>query len=317
MKLPSKKIIALIIVCVSAVVFAFSYQKYSNRTVAGSIKQADLVQVAGEKDSDTDGVSDWQEVLWGLDPQNAVSNTDKIPDSEYLNKKKEELAKNPSQIKNKFDTTGSNAGTTSNLSPTEKLDIETFSEYTSLKQSGVLTTPNINITTEGIANNNSYTFENSYKISDIKTIPDSDLGGVKLYGNEFAALRSKYVNQYQKNTLTSDIFNQDNVSGNNFQNKINSISNIYLSLSNELSILKVPSSLAQTHLKLINNYAKSASAFKILSNLSEDPLSAAYALNEHSIAESEEPQLLSQIRLFFQSNGIIFLSDETGIFWSQ
>lgn len=310
---PSKRIFALTIVCISAIIFAIALNKYQSHTTSVSVKETSrLVSVQEEKDTDTDGVADWEEVLYGLDPTKAVSNPEKISDAEYIKKKKTEASLSESVPPSLL-----SASSTANLNPTEKLARETFSEYISLKQSNAVTSLNINSATDNITSNNLYALEDAYNISQVNVIPDSDLAGAKIYGNAFARIRTKYVNQYLENPIGSELFSESSVTSDNFQQRLNKISNIYSSLARELSQLKVPASLIEIHLKLINNYAKSANAFKIISNLSEDPLSAMFAVSEHTNAEAEESSLLSSIRQFLSSGGIIFDSNEPGIFWTQ
>ena len=136
--LPSKKfaIITLSMLLVLGISL-FVVKKVSKKkgTLAQNIiatlvgEETTTIQGLIEKDGDGDGIPDWEEALWGTDP-NSKSSHENVLDSDWITQKKKELAeKNPAE---------ETASPRENLSETEKFSREFFATVTALKQSGSL-----------------------------------------------------------------------------------------------------------------------------------------------------------------------------------
>jgi hypothetical protein len=112
--LPSVKtvfIISLLLLFAGGMLFI---QKTGEKYVAGKNKKLLNPEVTvsdlADLDTDKDGVSDWEEKLWGTDPYLAVSNPDGVSDKDYVEKKKQEkqsrdlndLSKNPETTSDKI-----------------------------------------------------------------------------------------------------------------------------------------------------------------------------------------------------------------------
>ena len=84
------------------------------------------------KDTDGDGVPDWEEALWGTDPGKKIT-FNNTPDATYIENKKKAL--------NIEESVGINE---QNLSETDKFAREFFSSYTAMKSSGQADSKTIN-----------------------------------------------------------------------------------------------------------------------------------------------------------------------------
>ena len=142
--LPSKKfaIITLSMLLVLGISL-FVVKKVSKKkgTLAQNIiatlvgEETTTIQGLIEKDGDGDGIPDWEEALWGTDP-NSKSSHENVLDSDWITQKKKELAeKNPAE---------ETASPRENLSETEKFSREFFSTVTALTQNGVMDQSTIN-----------------------------------------------------------------------------------------------------------------------------------------------------------------------------
>ena len=98
---PSKKFIKRISIIFGALIIIFVASFFVNKkeTVTfpensglsvGKLKKATVEDLIS-KDSDQDGISDWEENLWGTDPNNKVSNSSGVSDKEYIDNKKKAL----------------------------------------------------------------------------------------------------------------------------------------------------------------------------------------------------------------------------------
>ena len=82
------------------------------------------------KDTDRDGILDWEEPLWGLDPTKTET-TPGVPDSSVIKKLKVEQGFSSN-------TTEGGQDYTENLTETDKFSRELFSTIASLNQNGVM-----------------------------------------------------------------------------------------------------------------------------------------------------------------------------------
>ena len=95
--LPSKKFIYSIVILVTIGILFFVVSSLLSKKNHFSAANSSQLQASNmtindllQKDSDGDGVADWQEALWGTDP-NKKQTFDGISDSEYISKKKADL----------------------------------------------------------------------------------------------------------------------------------------------------------------------------------------------------------------------------------
>jgi hypothetical protein len=92
--LPSAKIFITILLLTFFVLLLLFINKKGGDYVSQKNKEllssSITVSEVGSIDSDKDGVSDWEEKLWGTDPYQKVSNPDGVSDKDYVEKKRQE-----------------------------------------------------------------------------------------------------------------------------------------------------------------------------------------------------------------------------------
>ena len=93
-------------------------------------------------DSDNDGLKDWEETLWKLDPHKADSNGDGVLDVEEVQKRIKEIDTNA--LKN--DTGDITGNQYTKDTETDIISKKLFAEYINLKQSGNFNEETINAT---------------------------------------------------------------------------------------------------------------------------------------------------------------------------
>lgn len=181
-----------------------------------------------------------------------------------------------------------------------------FSDYLALRSQNQVTPDNIDILADRYAKS-IVNFEISVEqvsLDQIIILPDSEKNLVA-YGKTMANIRNKYKNltatQYSKSKIT-DINSQD------FSTFMGSVAKLYKAAADEFLLIGVPSSLAENHLNLINNYLESVEIMDSFANLSKDPTRALAALNMYVKNSENESNLLSKIHTTLMANGIIFNS---------
>jgi hypothetical protein len=199
------------------------------------------------KDGDKDGVLDWEEPLWGLDPTKKET-TPGIPDSTVANK----LKANQGNVEQ-----GESSLNTENLTETDKFSRELFSTTASLSQNGAMD----QATAEQISNSLADRIKNSptrkiYVLSDIKTTNDNSITAIKKYVNLVDTIDNNLKKKYPaKGTVTEIlqkfIIDENNVDVTVLKDLDPNIKQAQEGISEMLKI-SVPSYLAQIHLDLIN-----------------------------------------------------------------
>ncbi len=283
--LPSKKftiiVSGIVVLAVLIFVIFFMSSKGENFSIIGGQNKAalkvenssivDLIQ----KDSDGDGVPDWEEALWGTDPHKKMTFND-MPDATYIENKKKEL-----KIEGSINET--------KLTETEKFAREFFSSYSAMKSSGQIDSNAIN------------NFSNSLgqKIVDPNLTDKYSETDVITYSVDNPVLRQKYYENiktlfksYQSAGLGDelDIISiglASNSSGGpsadstNQYNKLSSIANAYQDFAKKAMGLSVPQSLVGYHLRIVNSANNTGISVSNMQKIVSDPIVGLSGLSQY------------------------------------
>ncbi len=223
---------------------AFVQGKQSGLTY-NTVAVGDLIN----KDTDKDGILDWEEPFWGLDPTTAET-TPGMPDSSVVAKLKAEGKSIPSEDP----SLGENE---ENLTETDKFARELFSTVASLNQNGVMD----EATAEEISNSLMEKMKNSapgkvFTLSDIKTTSDNSATAIKKYVSLIDTLDSNLKKKYPTKGTVAEILQKFVIDENNVDVTVlkDLDSNIKQAKEGITEMLKIsaPSDLAQIHLDMIN-----------------------------------------------------------------
>ena len=267
-------------------------------------------------DSDGDGLKDWEETLWKLDPKNPDTDGDGIPDAEEVKKRIEEIdTEDQKEISNSKALEDESYSTDTE---TDTISKKLFAEYINLKQSGnfneeaVIATVN-NLVAEEIKNKKNIQY---YSLKDIKTFPSENKALLKAYGNSFASVRTKYEKQYLDNPLVKK-GETANMLDSKFLQGLIRISEIYKNMSVELSKISVPDDIVITHLEILNNYMAGADGLKEMSYMSTDPVMGMIGVKRYIEVEEKDKEFLLNVSEYLSDNEIIFSSNEAGNMWNK
>jgi hypothetical protein len=231
----------------------FSFQ---NKTFYGSPQDGltystavigDLVN----KDTDGDGIPDWEEPLWNLDP-NKKETTPGSPDSTVIAKLKAEQNSGAGVMN------GDSQGT-EKLTETDKFSRELFTTVATLNQSGAVDQATIDKIGSSLAEHVKNTpVRKIFTLADIKIINDNGIGSVVKYNDTLNSI-------YKKNRVSGnvpDILKKFIADGNNVDvGALTELDPIIKETQNMLDgIVKinVPSDFAQIHLDVINGLERLA-----------------------------------------------------------
>lgn len=197
------------------------------------------------RDTDLDGVLNWEESLWGTDPTKRDTNDDGMSDSVEIEKIK--------SLTMQSEQGESSLTKTENLTETDKFSREFFSTIATLNQNGAMDQATVDKLSSSLAEK----IKNSpprkiFKFSDLKIIEDNSLQAVKSYDNALDNIYKKYpVQGNAMNILQEFITYEDNVNVDTLT-KLNPIIEQTGKIIDALVKMSVPQSLASLHLNFTN-----------------------------------------------------------------
>ena len=276
------------------------------------------IQSAGDmqKDSDGDGLKDWEENLWGANPQNPDTDGDGTPDGEEITQERNPLVAGPddalaSSTPNILKGTSA-LGESSGGTYTDQLTRQLFGTFIAAKQSG----QSINQTeeTQKILNDLFTAYQSDQKAvytkSQIATTSDNSAASLKKYGNTVGAAISKIyaVGARDLEIAQSALQREDREE----IKQLGEIAEAYAHAAKGLASIPVPSTAASLHLPIVNAIAGFSSALRTMQKLIDDPAAGIVGIGEYKKNLSLLSKSLLDLRAFLTSRGIIFEKGESG-----
>lgn len=279
--LPSKKFLYLLgSFIVLALVFFVVFELLSNKNIFTSSKnntglEVDRLALAGltvnqlvQKDSDNDGVFDWEEALWGTDKNNTMT-FDGITDKAYIAGKKKEL-----NIDQNKDEEG--------LTETEKFSREFFASYVAMKEAGTLDASAINNFSSALGQKIvNPDLIDQYSLKDLKTNTDNTVASKTKYYQSVKKLFDKYKGQGigdELNIVDNQITSSANTKN---QDKLTPIAKAYQDFASDVLKVSVPSDLQNEHLKIINSANNTGISVLGMVKIINDPIVGLSGLSQY------------------------------------
>ncbi|MDP2788696.1 MAG: hypothetical protein Q8O46_01410 [bacterium] len=211
----------------------------------GNIKLGELVG----KDTDLDGVLDWEEGLWGTDPTKKDTNADGVDDGAEIAKlKAEREASGEDQLLGKTSQSGEET-----LTQTGKFSRELFSAVATLNQAGEVDQATADKLTSSLANQiKNATPRKVFLLSEIKIIPDNSTATAQKYITQIADIYKKHPAGESVIDILGEFVNDgENINVEALKKLDGAIEQTSLVLG-ELVKMNVPSEIAPLHLDLLN-----------------------------------------------------------------
>jgi hypothetical protein len=225
-----------------------------------------------QNDYDKDGVTDWEETLWGTDKNKKITFND-TPDATYIENKKKELKAEQ----------GVSVSETK-LTETEKFAREFFTSYSAMKSSGQVDNETIN----------SFSNALGQKIVNPELIDRYLVTNVKITTSEDALIKQKYYQemkslfeQYksagigEELSIVSGGLSQGNKINEEQKVKLTSIANAYQNFAKKSMELTVPKSLAEYHIKIANSSNNTGISVSGMGKIVNDPIVGLSGLSQY------------------------------------
>ncbi|MFA6524481.1 MAG: hypothetical protein WC264_03680 [Candidatus Paceibacterota bacterium] len=281
--LPSKKFTYLIIgvIVLGLIFFIISSIFFGKNSYIALNKQAKLqnekitIDNLLQKDTDRDGVMDWEEALWGTDPNKEITFND-TKDIDYIKQKRDDL-----KLSNESELTTSGDG----LTETDKFAQQFFASLTAMKQSGQIDQTTINNVSASLGQNIiDPNLINKYTEKDINLSANDGAGEQIIYYTTAQKIFEKYKTEGLGDELeiVSNIVGSENTQNSKDSiDKLTNIANAYQEFAQKMIELKVPESLTQYHLPIINSANNTGVSVRNMIKVIDDPIIGLSGLSQY------------------------------------
>jgi hypothetical protein len=260
--LPSRKFVTILLIIAVFIILFFAVKGVISLFINKIHKdqQAKLLVETpasiSQKDSNNNGIPDYEEYLWGLDPTKNGQGNKNIIDT-----KKKALADSGVIIPDD----------SKSITDNEILSRQFLATIISLQQTGDLSQESMTSVSEALGKNIEATpIADIYTNKMMITQSDSTVANTT-YKNALTNLISKYSNADIGSELTFIIQGLENKDPQALY-AASTVADAYQSFGKDLMKITVPKSLASIHLSMANNYEKTGESIKDLAKMLSDPI---------------------------------------------
>lgn len=293
--IPSKKVLALILVSITLVTGAFIFAEYKNNETLQLEYSADtsnnilLAQASGDsyKDTDGDGLKDWEETLWGTNPN--------VPDAESKKEKQSDVIKKAQK-----------------LTATDKLARSFFSQYMNIKEVGLQNDKESqeNLAKSLLVDTNFSQAPEPYNQNDIKissTVALRDYGNIvgNIFKNNSIQSRNEVV--ILQEALTTE--NKDVLK------ELDPVLVSYKKFRTGLLSTPVPPQAVTAHLNLLNSLNKLIFIVELFSKTFTDPVMGVQGAALYQPTFQAMQESFGEMRTVFKNAGITYSTTDGGKFF--
>lgn len=340
---PSKRILFLIVACVIGI-GAVSFAVYATKKEGGgrrdgalssgnNFETIKLVENALNKnaqlDNDADGLLNWEETLWGTNPNNPDSDSDGAKDGEEAKQNRNPLKPGPDdkltavnsdasgRVKTEDGSENNTTGAKVALETTQtaKIGRDLFANYIEAKRLGLPLNAETQqqIIAQVFANKSIGVELKRYTSVEIVTSADSDY---KKYGNDLG--RAFSAGAAQNSVSEIEILNRALADENSSEiSKLDPIINSYGAILNKLEIVPAPRELIGQHLELLSSISRVMADIKSLRLMFEDPIVGLAGISNYYKDLESFGTAIKNIESFFDRNGVTFEQGEYGYAFVQ
>lgn len=234
-----------------------------NVLLYGDYTVAELVY----NDTDQDGVPDWEEVLWGLDPDNRET-TPGVPDITTVNKLKVEQEASMGEE-------GNLGNSNETLTETDKFSRELFSTIAALNEAGVMDQSTVEQISSSLAEHiKNSTQRKIYTLSDIRVLPDNSVTATKKFNDTLNGIYVKYPIQGSVMDILQKFVIDENDSDSGNLSQLGPIIKETRARMNAMSKIEVPQNLSLLYLDVLNMGEKVVENLEDIQLYDADPIVA-------------------------------------------
>lgn len=256
------------------------------------------------RDSDNDGLLDWEEHLYGADPLNGDTDGDGTSDGKEIAEERNPTKPGPND--NMLAIQDPNFATSStDITGAKK---EFFAKYLAEQSKDIRETTYRDL----ISGFNPEKFKSTNELADLNIISDNDTLALRTYGNAFGELiNRKYTlrtSRTEEEILEDGLRTKTDATLKELQ--LPAVT--YKNFSDDLKTMRVPSGLAKYHLLIVNGYDGMSKGLLGMKVLFSNPIDGAAGYQRYTLARLDVTTGYAGIVSYFADHQVTFTSDEPG-----
>ncbi len=273
---------------IAGVYFAFNKDK----GVAPNVSDDYEKSVELSKDSDGDGLKDWEEVLFGFDPRHPDTDKDGIDDYTEYQKMQE--------ISGATSTTEESSSTTDNV--TDTIAHKIFATYIYSKRNGAFDKELFKNVVAKIGDETITSKidipKDKYTKDDFKKIINPSVRSAMVYRASLkkALIETQNIKEYELTTYARFIEGDKNA-----LDTLKKEAKIYQEASEKMLLVPTPEDILDTHIKLANAFYGLSQAMYELDDPEKDPILMQAVLRKFLFFEKQIEILSKRLQIYFKS----------------
>ncbi len=267
-------------------IFTYFFGKNESYAAKNSLTAADgtTLESLAQIDSNENGIADWEEALWGLDPHGDGADNKKIIDE------KKTLAKSKD---------GTDSEPAAPLNETDAFARDFIVTVSSLKTSGNLSDDTLAGLSKDLSNEigSKQYLSDKYTKDTITVVPETPESR-KLYAEKVTQILNTYsAGIGDELSYLEDYFTTEDVSD---MQKLKDVGTEYKNISSQIASLSVPASNTEVHLALINSFEKMGTAVNNLSEMDGNTLTGMVGMAQYENFNQEASDAIIKMQVYFQ-----------------
>jgi len=316
----NKFIIALVSFCLLAFIGGIlsqigdsrDYTATKERQLVGSLAQA----IDRNEDSDGDGLSNWEETLWGTDSNNPDTDGDGVSDGVEVETGRYPTIAGPDDIRNPGEVLRPHAeSTTAPVNMTDSVAQTFFAEYLSRRTYEPLSSEEEYTIIDSVLQNVNAPTQTLFPIEQVQTVVSNE-ETMRAYGNELGEALAKHSPKGLENEFaifSRAVENEDEVA----LAQLDLIIEAYKGFLTEIYTMRVPTEFITNHIYLVHSAESVLSGVEGMRAFFEDPLRGLKSVSLYEVAVNDLIQSHRGLINLFQEKGIIFNPQESGYILEQ
>ena len=252
-------------------------------------------------DSDSDGLYDWEEQLWGSDPKRKDTDSDGTTDGDEVTSGRNPTISGPDDtVREAPAPVYGSASSTENATLTNDAALQLFSGYLALRQEGDLAPEDVEQLVTGVINDTGGVLQaKQYTLSELTLLDSADRRTVTDYGAAIQAILTKAESVTENEFVVMQrMLTTGTDEG---QTTLAHSSELYASLAAELLALPVPVAVQGEHLVLVNGYSELSRITSSMANFRNDIMATMLQMRAYAPTTNGMIAAWGRINVFVQS----------------
>ncbi len=262
------------------------------------------------RDTDGDGLPDWEENIYGSDPFVADTDGDGTPDGQEIREGRDPTKPNtaqPGQPPNDMLPIIQDPHFATSSTDILGLKKEFFAKFLAVQGENIRATTYRDL----IKGFNVKKFVARNQLADLNISSNNDIESLRTYGNAFGKFITKYTehtHRTEEEILAEGMKATDDVILRELE--LPAIS--YRNFSLDLKGLQAPSGLAQSHLLIVNGYEGMSRGLTGMEEMHASPVDGAAGYQAYTKGRLDVTEGYAGVLLYFKTKNVVFTKDEPG-----